>query len=608
MDIIDDYIKEKNIDKNIVLNISQILRNTTNIKANPVVDNLFYRENITGFSGDISTGKSWLMLDLSLKLADGKAIWEIFPSKPKKILMFQGSLSAGLLKERLRSHLLCKNIDNFNIITIEGFEKENLNYFLNKKEGKKAIEHFINLIKPDLIIIDPLEYFLEEINIKNFKTSLQFLKKIAVEYKNHIIFITSENNRENSYICNPSARKFISSLFRVYPQKEDNKWNIINTINLFKKINNFKYAIKDRDDEAIEIKYYHEKITSNDMVKSSLLKTLKGYQYGLTEKQIIKETGINKKIIEITLNELIAEKEIKIKEENNKKRYLLKRQTLIKEEKISSVPPPERIKPEEKTPKVKKDMAKENRINYLSEEDWVNYDIPYWNIERLIEFITSDKIKKLKPLISYYVYHINIENLKDTFTRDKIKALQKLDGKFSCIDVDFKELLRDEDFSEKDIELFYQNKGMKPHKKYKKKELIDKLTELGFTKKDIENIFQIAVRWEATTMPSKEKAAVCLEMIEKDEHNFVIDEEIKNLNKYSESPESIKNKEKAKFLLGIKNPEKKYPFFDDKVATAFNKLVGPGIFKVVSNNPISEIIEEVEHKSEEIELEIELEE
>jgi len=531
---------ENEILKAKIFDINGIMNSKEDIKENPVVNNLFYRKNISLLWGEVGCGKTWLILDLCLKLADGKNIWGAFPSVPQKILLLQSNISLPLLKKRLKTMNLCRNKDNFKIIITDELEKENLNYHVNEEKGQSIFEYFIKETKADLIIIDNLECFFNDLNKKFFydlKFTMNFLKNMSIKYKCHIMNIMETDIQENFPVSYPAIDRLISSLFRVDLSPEKNETiigEIINIKNDLKKIAGITYSIEENSGEKIEIRYY---------CKNNWGKKIDTEKFDLK----IPLESVREKVKDYS--------------------------------------------------EVSRETKKEKRINYLSHRDCFLYDIPYWNVERLIDFIKPEKITKLKTLISYYVYHIDTDKLVNIFDKEKILILQGLTGKFSCIDVDFKELLRDEDFSEEDIEIFYRNDGLKPHRRYKKKELIRKLTELEFTEEDIENIFEVAVRWEVISMESLEDAKVCFEMEEKDACTPDIDEEIKNLTKYSESPESIKNKKEAKKMLGIKKKEEEDNFPEDKTTVSFNKIVNFGDFNMVSEGSISEIIEEVENIS-----------
>jgi|GEM_PF-2964097 hypothetical protein len=120
----------------------------------PYCQSLIYPKGITVLGGEPKAGKTLIMLNLALALANGKPFLNFEIQKPCRVLFLQAELSEGRLKERLNS-----------ISPVWGTPKDwlylaTVRVFLNEKTGFEIINKLIAQTIPDVIFIDPLiEYF-----------------------------------------------------------------------------------------------------------------------------------------------------------------------------------------------------------------------------------------------------------------------------------------------------------------------------------------------------------------------------------------------------------------------------------------------------------------
>ncbi len=181
--------------KNLINGISRV-NNENDIDW--VVENVFARDYVSIFFGEAGSGKTWLILDLAIVLSHGGLLWNNIEVEQAKILLFEGDTPVSMLKERINKLNKTANDNFFSYVSRYQAEEENINLALSTQEGRTNFEEFIKLNKPDLVIVDTLISFIDdEVDAKNVKPIVDFLRIIASKYHIHIIIVHHSRKRES---------------------------------------------------------------------------------------------------------------------------------------------------------------------------------------------------------------------------------------------------------------------------------------------------------------------------------------------------------------------------------------------------------------------------
>ena len=339
-------------DKIKTFSVKEVIEIKSNLEDDPVIDTLLYREGISIVFGDPGAGKTWLILDLCLKLADGEVVWGNFETTPQKILLLEGDFSLPVLKYRFLRMQECKNLDNFQTLTARQLEELQIDYSLNQRSGQEMFEALLNKMKPDLVIIDSLGSFIgcDESKFTEVKSVIDFLKTQAQKHHNHIMIV--HHARKRASIERREGRKLDqsdmigSSLFMRYatcilsvnaifdeegPVK--NKGLVANIKNWFKLAPRFEYEIEEDElEEQVQIKYNYDEALINPRTRTekgrgyvlALLKADPTLQ--ISKKQIYQkirdeDIKISKRLLGDILRDLIRSKQVKAVGPNKNRIY-----------------------------------------------------------------------------------------------------------------------------------------------------------------------------------------------------------------------------------------------------------------------------------------------
>lgn len=337
-----------------------ILNSSGDMEDNAIISNLFYREGISMIFGEPGCGKTWLMMDAIINLAEGRKVWGRYNCEPKKVLLLEGDFSFLLLKHRLKNFALSEiGRKNFRSLTAEEFEKKNFEYCLDNEDGKNNIEAFIKSYKPDILAIDSLCSFMagDESRSDSVKPILSYLRTLSQKYKIHIMIIHHSRKRtsmerqgrkldQSDMIGSSLFQRKVDSLFAVNTiyeddEKIDNKGMVTDVKGWMKYKTKFEYSIVDNEYGIAEIKYNYENFESAKPKKQKAKEAIFNILFynpddPKSKKQLISLTQINFRTIENALKQLIEEDKIETIGTTTDRKYKIKIKNKYSPENLNS--------------------------------------------------------------------------------------------------------------------------------------------------------------------------------------------------------------------------------------------------------------------------------
>lgn len=327
---------------------SDIMETIGDMEDNAIVSYLFYREGISMIFGEPGSGKTWLAKDVGVNIAEGRKVWGRYNCKPQKVLFLEGDFSFLLLKDRLKHFNLTEiGEKNFRSLTADEFEKKGYEYKIDTEEGKKNIEAFVDLFRPDFLIIDSLCSFMEgdESKSEAVKSVITYLRTLSQKYKLHVMIIHHSRKRtslerhdrkldQSDMIGSSILQRKVDSLFAVNTlyedgEKIDNKGMVIEVKQWMKYKVRFEYSLVENELDRTEIKYNYDNIESAKPKKQKAKEAIFNTLYydpndARTKEQLINTTGMGKRTIEEALKQLIKEEKIEATGKTQDRKYKIK--------------------------------------------------------------------------------------------------------------------------------------------------------------------------------------------------------------------------------------------------------------------------------------------
>jgi KaiC/GvpD/RAD55 family RecA-like ATPase len=145
-------------------------------------------------------GKTILVQRLICDLSVGGPIWDGFSSsEPKNTLMFCGEAGLTMLNERLESSEWKFDRERIKVLDSRAAWKGGLYPALDTEEGREVFRDFIELIKPDLVVIDSLGSFAEdESGREAMKSVFDFLLSTGDRYGCAHLLVHHLRKRKNN--------------------------------------------------------------------------------------------------------------------------------------------------------------------------------------------------------------------------------------------------------------------------------------------------------------------------------------------------------------------------------------------------------------------------
>jgi len=196
--VVDDserYISVEEIKmSNLVKTFKDLMSEREEVKW--VIPSFLAKGYLTIISGQPKVGKTWLLIYLAIKLAQGKEVFNVYPSSRSKILIFEGDMNKNSIKHRFNMMITDFddiNILNDNIVIVNKHDIERVGYIadISKKEGQDLFLSTVDYVNPDVIIIDSISAFhsISEEKSSEVKPVIQFLNYMAGEKNKAVIVI-----------------------------------------------------------------------------------------------------------------------------------------------------------------------------------------------------------------------------------------------------------------------------------------------------------------------------------------------------------------------------------------------------------------------------------
>lgn len=260
-----------------------------------LITNYIPKNEITVLCGEGSIGKGFIVGAIACALSSGKQVF--FESEeeylkqnrqPQKVLFISSEEDSSRTLKGKKFAQGDYNEDNIYVQTSESMDTHEF------KIGSKALKSVIHDIKPQLVIIDPLQSFIPpKANISDKTTMrdlLWQLKDIAVQEDTSFIIISHTNKREASGLYKIADSSEIWNVPRVvfmvgqadehlrYMSQEKNNLAKTQLTTLFEIFDGevvFRGTTPKKDEDFANLKYSKKQGNNRDEIKSLILQTVK---------------------------------------------------------------------------------------------------------------------------------------------------------------------------------------------------------------------------------------------------------------------------------------------------------------------------------------------
>lgn len=193
--------------------------------AAPIGKGFFVSERYTILAASDGEGKTTLCTQLALSVITGTSFLDFFPvPKPAKVLYFCGENSRGDIKakieyqrteiEKTLKRSIIKDLES-NLVIVEPI---NINFFLTQAD-KKGLYGWLEEIKPDIVIFDPLADFISSLKSisddRLARGTVKLLTELAQTFKCFPL-LTTHFRKE---AINPATGRSLVTL--------DNAWDMV---------------------------------------------------------------------------------------------------------------------------------------------------------------------------------------------------------------------------------------------------------------------------------------------------------------------------------------------------------------------------------------------
>ena len=162
-----------------------------------IVPNMFAKGYASIIFGEAGSCKTWIVLDLAMKITTGMPVFDGIETTPHKVILFEGDTTDVLIKERINKLKLKEN-DNFLYNNRYNAEMAGIDLDLSSQKGRSNIENIIFRRQPDMIIFDTLISFItDEKDSVEMKIVIDFLRTLANKYNCHILICHHARKRES---------------------------------------------------------------------------------------------------------------------------------------------------------------------------------------------------------------------------------------------------------------------------------------------------------------------------------------------------------------------------------------------------------------------------
>ena len=196
-EIIENYkrkkLREEQEHKYVLKSLQSNLDNDSAPRPKIFIADLFPRGSLSAVVAAPGTGKTWFLQLLASNLSVGGQIFGGFAEevKPLKSLIFAGEAGPDLLFQRAHETRWNLNRENIVVVGLLDAERKNTTLMLDKEEGRKNIEYFVQSNKPDIVFFDTFASFhtKNENKFDDMKPLITFLLSIAEKYNVAVVLM-----------------------------------------------------------------------------------------------------------------------------------------------------------------------------------------------------------------------------------------------------------------------------------------------------------------------------------------------------------------------------------------------------------------------------------
>lgn len=331
-----------------------------------IIEPIFARRFVSLIFGEAGVGKTWLVLDLALCIANGYDVWGKHSVTPKKVLFLEGDAPDQLIKNRLNV-LDKKSINPRNLIFANrhNYERNDIDLSISTKNGKRHLELLIEQHRADFVIIDTLISFFEgdESNVSDVRPVISYLRMLAEKYNCHILVCHHSRKRisnekrtkldQSDMIGSSGLNRLACCVLAVYKAHDDNNepkedTAIVECVkNWFETPKKFEFMILGDDNGRIKLEYNHdvfETDSKRDFVKRFVTQQLQDNpQSEIKVQHLIDSTGVSRDTVKRALYSLEEDKIIRGTGETKNRRYIAFLDTVICQPSRLQTPMPQEI-------------------------------------------------------------------------------------------------------------------------------------------------------------------------------------------------------------------------------------------------------------------------
>lgn len=190
-DSIGHYQPNIRIDTSQAQNIDDFLKEQEKVEW--IVEGMIAKQSICFIVGLPETGKTWMMIDLAIKAAQGEQWLGKFQTKKSKVLLIDQERWKGETQRRLKA--IINGTTSMSLIGNALTVKSGTAVRLNLQHSFDAFKKELLEIKPDLVIVDSFVTFhtSEENNRKDIQFVLERVKELRNEIGCTFLFIHHES-------------------------------------------------------------------------------------------------------------------------------------------------------------------------------------------------------------------------------------------------------------------------------------------------------------------------------------------------------------------------------------------------------------------------------
>ena len=126
---------------------------------------MFALKFISIIFGEPGSGKTWLVLDICIKLSLGLVVFNSIETDVQTVLLMEGDVPDALIKDRINKFVIQPDSSRFKYVNRYNAERNGINLNLSTEHGRKLFEDIISASGASFVVIDTLISFIDEFQI-----------------------------------------------------------------------------------------------------------------------------------------------------------------------------------------------------------------------------------------------------------------------------------------------------------------------------------------------------------------------------------------------------------------------------------------------------------